>query len=44
VKEIVGSARGVTMIGTILAVVKLIFVLPIGRMNDRVNVKYILLM
>ena len=44
VKEIVGSARGVTMIWTILAVVKLIFVLPIGRMNDHVNVKYILLM
>lgn len=32
------------MIGTILAVVKLLFVLPVWKMNDCVNVKYILLM
>ena len=44
IKEIVGSARWVTAIWTILAVVKLLFVIPIWRMNDRVNVKYILLM
>lgn len=44
IKEIVGNARWVTAIGTILAVVKLIFVIPIWRMNDRMNMKYILLM
>ena len=44
VKEVVGGAWGVTVIWTILAVVKLLFVLPVWKMNDRVNVKYILLM
>lgn len=43
VQEIVGNARWVTAIWAILAFVKLLFVIPIGRMNDRVNVKYILL-
>lgn len=44
IKEIIGSARGVTAIWTLLAFVKLLFVVPIWRMNDKVNVKYILLM
>ena len=43
IKEIVGSARWVTVIWAVLAFVKLIFTIPIWRMNDRVNVKYILL-
>ena len=44
VQEIVWNARWVTAIWTVLAFVKLIFVIPIGRMNDRINIKYILLM
>lgn len=44
IKEIVGNARWVTAIWAILAFIKLLFVIPIWRMNDRVNVKYILLM
>ena len=44
VKEVVGGARWVTVIWTLLAIVKLLFVLPIWKLNDRVNVKYILLM
>ena len=43
IKEIVGNARWVTAIWTLLAFVKLLFVVPIWRMNDRVNIKYILL-
>lgn len=43
IKEIVGSARWVTVIWAVLAFVKLIFTIPIWRMNDRLNVKYILL-
>ncbi len=43
IKEIVGNARGVTAIWTLLAFVKLLFVVPIWRMNDKLNVKYILL-
>ena len=43
IKEIVGSARWVTIIWWILAFVKLIFTIPIWRMNDRLNIKYILL-
>ena len=44
IQEIVGNAWWVTAIWTVLAFVKLIFVIPIGRMNDRINIKYILLM
>ena len=44
VREIVGSARWVTIIWALLAFVKLLFALPIWRMNDKVDVKYILLM
>ena len=43
IKEIVENARWVTAIWTLLAFVKLLFVVPIWRMNDKVNVKYILL-
>jgi len=43
VKEIVGSAWWVTVIWGILAFVKLLFTIPIWRMNDYVNTKYILL-
>lgn len=44
VKEIVGNARWVTIIWALLAGMKLIFSIPIWRMNDHVNTKYILLM
>ena len=43
VQETVGSARGVTVIWSLLAFVKLLFTIPIWRMNDRLNAKYILL-
>ena len=43
VKEVVGSARWVTIIWALLAAVKLFFTIPIGRMNDHANMKYILL-
>ena len=43
IKEIIGNARWVTAIWTVLAVTKLFFVIPIGKMNDHINVKYILL-
>ena len=43
IKEIVGNARWVTAMWALLAFVKLLFVVPIWRMNDKVNVKYILL-
>ena len=44
IQEIVGNAWWVTAIWTILAFVKLLFTIPIWRMNDHVNTKYILLM
>ena len=43
IKETVWSAWGVTVIWAILAFVKLLFTIPIWRMNDHVNTKYILL-
>lgn len=43
VKEVVGSAWWVTIIWALLAAVKLFFTIPIWRMNDHVNMKYILL-
>ena len=43
VKEVVGSARWVTIIWALLAAVKLFFTIPIWRMNDHANMKYILL-
>lgn len=43
VKEIIWNAWWVTAIWTILAFTKLLFVIPIWKMNDHVNVKYILL-
>lgn len=44
IKEIIGNARWVTIIWSFLAFVKLLFVVPIWRMNDKLNIKYILLM
>ena len=44
IQHIVGNPRGITAIGTILALAKLLFVIPIGNMNDHTNVKYLLLM
>ena len=43
IQEIVWSAWWVTVIWAVLAFVKLLFTIPIWRMNDRLNVKYILL-
>ena len=43
VQETVGSAWWVTVIWALLAFIKLLFTIPIWRMNDRVNTKYILL-
>ncbi|GHW02698.1 hypothetical protein AGMMS50249_4840 [candidate division SR1 bacterium] len=43
VSDIIGSAWGITAIGTVLALSKLLIVIPIGSLNDRVNVKYLLL-
>ena len=43
VKEIIWNPWWVTLIWAILAFTKLLFVIPIGKMNDYVNVKYILL-
>ena len=43
VQEIVWNARWVTVIWAVLAFVKLLFTIPIWRMNDYLNTKYILL-
>ena len=43
VKEIIWNPWWVTLIWAILAFTRLLFVIPIGKMNDHVNVKYILL-
>ena len=43
VREIIWNARWVTAIWTILAVTKLFFVIPIWKMNDHINIKYMLL-
>ena len=42
IKEIIGNTLWVSVIWTILVVVKLIFVIPTGRMNDRISAKHIL--
>lgn len=44
VKTIIGNGWGVTAVGTILALAKLIFVIPVGNINDHANIKYILLL
>ena len=44
VKEVVGNTWWVSVIWAILALVKLFFNIPIWRMNDKVDMKYILLM
>ena len=43
VKEIIWNTWWVTAIWAILAFTRLLFVIPVGKMNDYVNVKYILL-
>ena len=43
IKEIIGNERWVAAIWAILAAVRLVFVIPIGRMNDHINAKSILL-
>ncbi|MDR3168471.1 MAG: MFS transporter [Candidatus Peribacteria bacterium] len=43
VESIIGNPRGVTAIGTILALAKLVLVIPIGNLNDHMNIKYLLL-
>jgi len=43
VKDIIWNSWGVTAIGTILAFSKLSLVLPVWKLNDYANVKYILL-
>lgn len=43
VKSIVWSGFGITLIGTLLALTKLIIVIPVGIMNDQGNSRYLLL-
>ena len=42
IKEIIGNTWWVSVIWAILIAVKLIFVMPAGRLNDRTNAKHIL--
>jgi MFS-type transporter involved in bile tolerance (Atg22 family) len=44
VGHIIGNAWGITAIGTVLALAKLMLVIPIGNLNDHANVKYLLLL
>ncbi|MBO4203852.1 MFS transporter [bacterium] len=44
VQTIVESPWGVMMIGAILALAKLLFVVPVGELNDRVHSKHLLLL
>ena len=44
VKMIIGNGRGVTAIGALLALSKLLLVIPVGNMNDHANIKYLLLL
>ena len=43
VKSILGSGFGLMFIGTLLAVIKLFLVIPVGVMNDQWNARYLLL-
>ncbi|MDR0607427.1 MAG: hypothetical protein LBG52_03570 [Candidatus Peribacteria bacterium] len=43
VQGIIGNPRGITAIGTILALAKLALVIPIGNLNDHMNTRYLLL-
>ena len=43
VKSILGSSWGVTLIGALLALIKLIFSVPIGALNKKEDTKDILL-
>lgn len=44
IKSLLGSGLGLTLIGTLLAVVKLLVVIPVGVMNDQGNTRYLLLL
>lgn len=44
VNSIVPSALGVTLIGAFLAFIKLLFVIPVGIMNDKGSTRYLLLL
>jgi MFS family permease len=44
VQSIIGNGWGITAVGTILALAKLLFVIPVGNINDHANIKYILLL
>jgi len=44
VKDIIGNGWGITAVGAILALAKLVFVIPVGNINDHANIKYILLL
>jgi MFS family permease len=44
VQSIIGNARGITVIGTVLALAKLVLVIPVGNLNDHAQVKYLLLL
>jgi MFS-type transporter involved in bile tolerance (Atg22 family) len=44
VGSIIGTARGITFIGTVLAAAKLLFAIPVGNINDYANVKHLLLL
>lgn len=44
VKSIAGVGVGLTLIGTLLAFVKLMIVIPVGVMNDQGNTRYLLLL
>lgn len=44
VRSIVDSGLGLTLIGTLLAVIKLLVVIPVGVMNDQGNTRHLLLL
>jgi len=44
IQQIIGNGWGVTAIGSLLALSKLILVIPVGNMNDHANIKYLLLL
>ena len=44
VKSIFTLPIGITLIGSLLAVVKLLVVIPVGVMNDQGNTRYLLLL
>lgn len=44
IKSLMGSGLGLTLIGTLLPLVKLAVVIPVGVMNDQGNTRYLLLL